>query len=105
MKSYSIDFTDKADECLLDISAYIALDNPDRAISFVSEISDYIKKMLSVFPRAWRSWNNSKTSNGIRVLSYGAYNIYYRVLDDSQVVQILFVFNSSRNPTEIINSL
>lgn len=50
MKHYQIITMPSAREGLLAIGEYIALDNPDRAITFVDEITSSLEKTLSIFP-------------------------------------------------------
>ena len=41
----------------------------------------------------------------IRIFSHGSYNNYYRVLDGKQTVEVLFIFNASRDIDSLITSL
>lgn len=50
MSAYRVAFADTAEEGLLNIVDYIALDNPVRAASFVGELTVSVRKMLSAFP-------------------------------------------------------
>ena len=50
MSAYRVAFADTAEEGLLNIVDYIALDNPVRAVSFVGELTVSVRKMLSAFP-------------------------------------------------------
>lgn len=97
MKNYRIDIMPTAREGLLAIGEHIALDNPVRAISFVDEITDSLKKTLSVFPKSGRVVDGLSIQGTIRLYSYGNYNSYYRVIDDDKLVEILFVFHASRD--------
>lgn len=94
-----------AREGLLAIGEYIALDNPTRAITFVDEITASLKKTLSIFPYSGKISEELDLGEEIRVWSYGNYNSYYRVLDDKKIVEVLFIFNASRDVGSLITSL
>jgi len=97
MKNYDIAFTATARSGLLEIGEFIALDNPARADSFVNEITVSLTRTLSIFPYSWRIAEDFNGIDEIRITSYWNYNILYCVIEDKQVVEILFVFNASRD--------
>ncbi len=105
MKNYRVVIMPTAKEGLLEIGEYIALDNPARAISFIDEITSSLKKNLSIFPYSGRVAENLDLNEEIRTTSYRDYNIYYRALDDEQVVEVLFIFNASRYIEALIKNL
>jgi len=105
MKSYRIKIMPSARVGLLEIGQYIALDNPDRAISFIDEIIQSIKKTLSIFPDSGKLVEGLGFDEQIRVWPYENYNSYYLVKEAQQVVEILFVFNASRNIKSLIADL
>ena len=94
MTEFHIDYTDQAIINLADIGDYIGLDNPERADSFIDEIVEFIDATLSRFPYA-ASTRFPEYPN-VRLLPYRHYNIYYQVLDNEQVVEILFIYNSAK---------
>ncbi len=94
-----------AREGLLAIGEYIALDNPVRAVTFVDEITTSLEKTLSIFPLSGKIYEELNLGEEIRVWSHGNYNSYYRVLDNKQVIEILFIFNASRDMRSLITSL
>ena len=94
-----------AKKSLLEIGEYIALDNPVRAISFIDEISDSLIKTLSIFPYSGKVAEDLDLGEEIRVVPYGNYVSYYRVLEDNLVVEVLFIFNASRNIQALITRL
>jgi plasmid stabilization system protein ParE len=49
MNHYKVAFSDNAVNRLLEISDYIALDNPVRAGSFVKKLTTSLRKTLSIF--------------------------------------------------------
>ncbi|CAB9541224.1 hypothetical protein BROOK1789C_1079 [Bathymodiolus brooksi thiotrophic gill symbiont] len=105
MKRYQIIIMPSAREGLLVIGEYIALDNPTRAITFVDEMTTSLNKTLSIFPYSGKIVEELDLIDEIRIWSYDHYNSYYRVLDDKQIVEILFVFNASRDVSSLITSL
>ena len=50
MEIHEIVFTETANECLLTMAEYIALDNPERAETFIEEIVESLFTTLSIFP-------------------------------------------------------
>ncbi|CAC9957189.1 hypothetical protein [uncultured Gammaproteobacteria bacterium] len=105
MKRYQIIIMPSAREGLLVIGEYIALDNPTRTITFVDEMTTSLNKTLSIFPYSGKIVEELDLIDEIRIWSYDHYNSYYRVLDDKQIVEILFVFNASRDVSSLITSL
>jgi len=95
MKTYKIFYTDNAESCLLDISEYIAQDNPIRAKSFINEIVSHLNKTLSIFPLSYPICED--IGYKIRLYPYQKYNCYYWLNTDKQIVEILFIFNSAKN--------
>ena len=94
-----------AREGLLAIGEYIALDNPVRSITFVDEITASLEKTLSIFPLSGKITEELELGEEIRVWSYGNYNSYYRVLDSKKTVEVLFIFNASRDVGSLVTSL
>ena len=105
MNHYKVAFSDNAVNGLLEISDYIALDNPVRAGSFVKELTTSLRKTLSTFPYSGKVVENLDLGEEIRIWSYGNYNSYYHVLDNKQTVEVLFIFNASRDVSSLITSL
>lgn len=105
MQHYKIIVMPSAEDGLLEIGEYIALDNPSRAMSFIDEIKKSLKNNLSIFPYSGRVAENLDLNKEIRVCSYGNYNSYYRVLEDKQIVEVLFIFNASRDIYSLITGL
>ncbi|AYQ56755.1 Plasmid stabilization system [Bathymodiolus thermophilus thioautotrophic gill symbiont] len=98
-------FSQNAVDGLLEISDYIALDKPVKAGSFVKELTTSLKKTLSIFPYSGKVVENLDLDKEIRIFSHGSYNNYYRVLDGKQTVEVLFIFNASRDIDSLITSL
>jgi len=105
MKRFKITIMPSAREGLLAIGEYIALDNPVRAISFIDEITASLEKTLSIFPLSGRVSEDLDLAEEIRIWSHGNYNCYYRVLGDKKTIEVLFIFNASRDIRSLIQKL
>lgn len=108
MNRYTVALSENTVRGLLEISDYIALDNPIWSGSFVKELTTSPRKTLSLFPYSGKVSEELDLGEEIRIWSYGNYNSYYRVLDDKQTVEVLFVlfvFNASRDIGSLITSL
>lgn len=103
MKIYKVLMTDIAEECLLDISEYIGLDNPTRAETFIREMVESFTKTLSVFPLAGKVYEELETKMEIRSLAYKKYVCFYWVKNDA--VEILSILNSAQNIKNILSSI
>ncbi len=102
MEEYRVVFSDKAESCLLDIAEYIARDNPQRAISFIDEMVRALRDTLSVFPHGGKRWPSS--AGEVRTMPYGNYVGYYRVVNEKQRVEVLYISNAARNIERIVNA-
>ena len=105
MSAYRVAFADTAEEGLLNIVDYIALDNPVRAVSFVGELTVSVRKMLSAFPYSGKVVEDLGFEQEVRVWPYGDYNSYYHVIEDRQLVEVLFVFHASRDVQALMAGL
>lgn len=105
MKHYRIEVMPTAREGLLEIGEYIALDNPARAITFIDEITDSLQKNLSIFPYSGKVADDIEADQEIRMWSHGNYISYYRVVEEKQLVEVLYVFNASRDMQALIMKL
>lgn len=93
-------YTDEARTDLEGIGDYIAADNPNRALSFVLEISDRCEDLANTpdaFPLVPR-YENTK----VRRRPFRNYLIFYRVTDDR--VDILHILNSAQDYEAILFS-
>lgn len=105
MKHYRIAIMPTARAGLLEIGEYIALDNSVRAISFMDEITDSLQKTLSIFPYSGKVAEDLDVGQEVRVWSYGNYNSYYCILEEQQLVEVLFIFHASRDIQALITGL
>jgi len=103
MKLHKIVFTETADECLLNIASYIALDSPARAETFIEELVASLTQTLSVFPLAGKVYEEIQVKTEVRSLPHKNYISFYRVNDD--VVEVLFIFNAAQNIKDILTSV
>lgn len=105
MKSYSVFIMPTAKEGLLEIAEYIAIDNPAKAIDFIDEMMESLINTLSIFPYGGRVVDHLDLNEEIRMSAYRSYNSYYRIMENQKRVDILFIFNGSRDIENLINSL
>lgn len=103
MKTHKIVLTETANECLLSIAEYIALENPVLAETFIEEIVGSLSKTLSIFPLAGKVYEEMEAKIQVRSLPYQNYVSFYRVRKNT--VEILFIFNSAQNIKNILTSV
>lgn len=92
--------TRQAEHDLEDIADYIAEDNPRRALSFVRELRERCMS-LTDFPLAFPLIPRYEHF-GVRHRVHGNYQIFYRVVEESQRVEVLHVIHSARNLAAIL---
>lgn len=105
MKAFRVELTNTARNCLLDIAEYIALDNPDRAMSFIDELTTSLQNTLSIFPYSGKVVEDLDVSDEVRMFPHGNYNSYYRVLEDRELVEVLFIFSANRDIQGLMKDL
>ncbi|MFK0378866.1 type II toxin-antitoxin system RelE/ParE family toxin [Pandoraea sp. NPDC090278] len=90
-------------EAIVDLETvgdYIALDNPRRAVTFIQELRDKCLSLTDmpyafpVVPRYERL--------GIRHRVYGNYQIFYRVVESDERIDIVHILHSARNYAAIL---
>ncbi|VVE68136.1 plasmid stabilization protein [Pandoraea anapnoica] len=90
-------------EAIVDLETvgdYIALDNPRRAVTFIQELRDRCLSLADmpcafpVVPRYERF--------GIRHRVYGNYQIFYRVVESDERIDIVHIPHSARNYAAIL---
>ena len=79
-----VQFSDDAKADLLEIEAYIAADNPRRALTFIGELRERCRS-LSRLPFAFPVVR-LRSGVELRRRSYASYNIFYRVKDETVVI-------------------
>lgn len=105
MNNYSVILMPTAEEELLEIAEYIALDNPARAVSFIAELVASLKNTLSIFPESGQIFNEHNFKNEIRSFPYGNYLSFYQVVESNKTVEILYIFHSRRDIVGFIQGL
>lgn len=90
-------------EAIVDLETvgdYIALDNPRRAVAFIQELRDKCLSLADmpyafpVVPRYERF--------GIRHRVYGNYQIFYRVVESDERIDIVHILHGARNYAAIL---
>lgn len=105
MSVYRIVFMPTAREELLKIGEYIALDNPERAITFIDELMASLTKTLSLFPKAGRLVSNLDFNEETRVFPHGNYNSYYRINEAGGSVEVLYILNAKIDMNRFLGKL
>ena len=83
-------WTNESERWLKDIFDYIALDNPDAAVSVISGIYDRAQTLLQ-FPES--GYKYEADAEGVRILLYSHYRIAYKVVGEE--IFILGVFHGA----------
>ena len=92
-------WTSEATSNLQDIYDYIAIDNPNAAISVVDSIIEKVEVLLE-FPNIGYVYNK-KNNFDIRIILFGHYRIAYIV--DGQSIIILGVFHGAMDIDRYLN--
>ena len=74
-------------------------------MSFIDELTDSLQRQLSLFPLSGKVVEDLDMDEEIRILLHGNYNSYYRVIEKKQLVEVLYVFNGSRDIQELMAEL
>ncbi|HVS14376.1 MAG TPA: type II toxin-antitoxin system RelE/ParE family toxin [Thermoanaerobaculia bacterium] len=94
-------WTLEASECLQEIHAYIAKDNPDAARRVIRDI--YARAQdLKHFSKIGYEYTTRK-GHAVRVLLFGHYRIVHQVLSDD-AVEILGVFHGAMDLERILDA-
>jgi plasmid stabilization system protein ParE len=98
MNRYRIIITPRAGRDLEQIHTYIAQDSPGNADGMISRILAAVE-LFEQFPhRTVVEHRGPKLRHPVRSLPVPPYLIYFRVIDDQQVVRILHVRHGARRP-------
>ena len=84
---------------LEEIGDYIARDNPERAISFIKEIRNQCIKITD-YPEA--APLRPELGEGIRLVPFGRYLIFYRVNSDN--IRVERILHSARNIHDLFDA-
>ncbi len=90
MELYEVRNTEQADSDLESIAAYIAQDNLQTALSFVSKLQSEIQRILSTFPKKHRKYKDCY------VLPYGSYLVLFDIDERQKTVNVLGVVNAAQ---------
>ena len=90
--SYKIIISDASRQKLKQIAAYIAQDNPSRAISFIDEMQKSFQQTLATMPYSGR-----EIKPQLRMLPFKRYNIFYQVNEAERSVYVLDIFAGSQD--------
>lgn len=88
--------TDRAEEDLLDIWAYIAQDSPVAADAFVDEL---VETCLTLAEHPAAGHGRPELAPDLRSFSHGNYIIFYRPIDNG--VLVIRVLHGARDLTEL----
>ncbi len=91
MHEFNIEITIQARLELLETADYIALDNPERARSFVRSLVSHFTKILSTFPESGKIYSGT-----VRQLSHRGHTCFYSVMKEENHVTILHIVDLSK---------
>jgi toxin ParE1/3/4 len=94
--SYQLVVTPDALNDFVEISAYIAIDSPKRARTFIEELRARMENSLRSFPNAGRRFGD------LRLYTTGNYLVAYRVDDAAKTVIIILVTEGHRDWQELL---
>jgi toxin ParE1/3/4 len=97
-----VEFRPQARQDFDDIANFIALDNIDRALSFVDELEHACWNRAN-FPLSGRDC--SDLVNGLRSFPYKDYVIYYFILSGGDGIEIAHIFHGARDHETIMRDL
>ena len=89
MNTYQVTLSREADQDLITIAEYIALDNPSRAVSFIANFQKAIQETLSIFPEKHRQYKDC------RVWPYHNYLVLYDIHEIEKTVEVLAIANAA----------
>ena len=88
--AYTIKISELASRSLEELAAYIAQDDPYRALSFTKDLLNSVEKTLRLFPYSSRSYKKYS------VYTYKGYCVFYLVDEDRKQVNIIDIINPSQ---------
>jgi toxin ParE1/3/4 len=89
---YEVQITRRADVDIAEIAAFIAQDNPGRAVSFVTELYNEANALCE-FPYRGKQMRGRPTA---RRLIYGNYLIVYAIHEAEKKIAVLRFLHSAR---------
>ena len=91
-KEYKVIFSRSARNELRDIAFYIALDNPEKSKTFISQIRQHFSTQLIKMPLSYR-----KIKGNVRMIPYKRYGALYCVDERRKLIKILHVFGGGQD--------
>jgi toxin ParE1/3/4 len=91
-------FSRRAEADLDEITAYIARRNPARAVTYVRELREHCRGLLT-FPAARRL--RPELGEGVRLSVFGNYVVLYVVHADRDLLEIRRVVHGARDLTDL----
>jgi toxin ParE1/3/4 len=88
-----VKFTDQAETNLEEIGDFIALENPERAASFVEDLRQHALN-IGDFPEAYPIVSRHR-AKAVRRCVHGDYLIFYRISGNQ--IDVLHIFHGARN--------
>ena len=104
MEEYRIILTPKARRDLKGIAHHIARDNPERALSYIIELQQYLEKVLSVFPCSGRLYQHINNKE-VRSIPYQDYVCIYNIDERKKHLNIVHVFHAARDKNRILKTI
>ncbi len=97
--SYKIVYTEEAEQDLVDVYRYIAMDLmvPETAKNQVNRIMDAIKRLDEIPLRHKVYQNEPWHSRGLRVLPVDSYLVFYTIIEEEKTVVIIRIMYGGRN--------
>lgn len=89
---YKIVLSADAKNELEDIGFYIAIDNPERSKTFITELQKHFVARLEDMPLAC-----PKVKGEVRMLPYGRYGVLFIVDEFNKIVKVLHIFSGGQN--------
>ncbi|RQD70063.1 MAG: type II toxin-antitoxin system RelE/ParE family toxin [Tindallia sp. MSAO_Bac2] len=97
--SYKIVYTEEAEQDLVDVYRYIAMDLlvPETAKNLMDRIMDAVKGLNGLPLRHKLYQNEPWHSKGLRVLPIDNYLVFYTVLEEESKVVVIRIMYAGRN--------
>ena len=90
MDVYEVRNTEQADKDLENIATYIAQDNIQTALSYISKLQSDTQRILSTFPHKHREYKDC------HVLPYGSYLVLFDIDQKQKIVNVLGIVNAAQ---------
>ncbi len=98
---FKVIWTDSAISDLKQICTFVSRDNPSASRKVGRGIMDHVS-ILETFPFIGPAYPR-RSSGTIREIVFGSYRIFYEVMSESKVVNVLRVWHSARGEPDLTN--